>query len=503
MRLVVLLAGFTLLLHVGAAAVTPYEFHRDELLYFSMGTHLRLFHMDFPPLIALLSELLRHTVGVSVFTCRLLPALAGAGVLLVAMATARALGGGRTAVLLAGTAVLTGVIFLRTAALFQPVVFDQLAWAGALYALLRLEQTDDPRWWRWLGLAGGLGLLTKFSIAFIGVGVLAAILLTPRRRALLTSGPWIALAIVLVVGSPSIIGQVALGFPVLGQLEGLRGSQLERITWSEYLITQPLMMGPAIVLAVAGAVAPFVDPRLGAFRSVAIACVATFVLLGALQGKPYYAGPIFPVLSAAGAVWVEGVARPRVRAAIAWGVGVAAVASGAALLPLGLPVIPPAPMARYAAAIGLTAATQTNTGGQLPLPQDYADMLGWREKADVVAGVVATLTPAEREQTVLYGDNYGQAGALDLYGRRLGLPPVVSLAGSFYYFGPGERPAGVIVALGVEPDEIETVRCGSLEVGPRVRNPWGVAEERDVPIVVCRGPDLTLRELWARRGAEP
>lgn len=498
-RLVVLLVGIKLLLHVTAAAVTPYEFHRDELLYFSMGTHLRLFHMDFPPLIALASELLRHTVGVSVFTYRMMPALAGAGVLLVGLATARALGGGRIAVLLTGVAVLSGVIFLRTAALFQPVVCDQLAWSGALYALLRLEQTDDPRWWRWLGLAGGLGLLTKFSIAFIGVGVLAALLATPRRRALLGPGPWIALAIVLAVGSPSIAGQVALGFPVLGQLEGLRGSQLARITWSEYLGTQPLMMGPAILLAVAGAVAPFLDPRLRAFRSVAIACVTTFVLLGALQGKPYYAGPIFPVLSGGGAVWVEGLARPRLRAGIAWGLGAAAAAYGVVLLPLGLPVVPPAPMARYAAAIGVTAATRTNVGGRLPLPQDYADMLGWRDKVDAVAGVVAGLTPAEQERTVLYGDNYGQAGALDLYGRRLGLPPVVSLAGSFYYFGPGERPAGVIVALGVEPDDVQTVRCGSLEVGPRVRNPWGVDEERDVPIVVCRAPDITLGELWARR----
>ena len=501
-RLIVVLVGVKLLLHVATAAVTPYEFHRDELLYFSMGTHLRLFHMDFPPLIALASELLRHTVGVSVFTYRLLPALAGAGVLLVALVTVRALGGGRVAVLLTGIAVLTGVVFLRTASLFQPVVFDQLAWGAALCALLRLEQTDDPRWWRWLGLAGGLGLLTKFSIAFIGVGVLAALLATPRRRALLGPGPWIALGIVLVVGSPSIAGQVALGFPVLGQLESLRGSQLERITWSEYLTTQPLMMGPAIVLAVAGAVAPFVDPRLRAFRSVAIACLTTFLLLGALRGKPYYSAPIFPILSAAGAVWIEALARPRVRAALAWGVATAAVAYGLALLPLGLPVVPPAPMARYAAAIGLTAATRTNTGGRLPLPQDYADMLGWREKADAVAGVVGALTPAERERTVLYGDNYGQAGALDLYGRRLGLPPVVSLTGSFYYFGPGERAAGVIVALGVEPDEVETVRCGSLEVGPRVSNPWGVEEERDVPIVVCREPDITLRELWARRAPE-
>src|SRR5262245_50097496 len=138
-RLILGFAAVKLLLHFVVAVNTPYEFHRDELLYFSMGTHLRLFHMDFPPMIALLSELLRHTVGVTVFTYRMLPAIAGTGVLLLALATARALGGDRLAIVLTGIAMLTGDIFLRSSSLFQPVVLDQLTWSLALYALLRLE----------------------------------------------------------------------------------------------------------------------------------------------------------------------------------------------------------------------------------------------------------------------------------------------------------------------------------------------------------------------------
>jgi hypothetical protein len=498
--LIVGLLAVKLLVHLVAAGITPYEFHRDEFLYFSMGTHLRLFHMDFPPMIALLSELLRRTVGVSVFTYRMAPALVGTALFGLALLCVRRLGGGRTALVLAGLALLTGPVFLRPSTLFQPVVLDQLWWTAALYALLRLEQSDDPRWWWGLGLAGGLGLLTKFSIFFIGFGVLVALVATSRRRALLTRWPWIALAVALVVGSPSVIGQITLDWPLFDQMEGLQRGQLDRITWGEYLGRQLLMTGPAILLAVAGAVALMGRGALARYRSVGIAAVTTFLLLGVLHGKPYYAGPVYPVLFAAGAVWVEQLTRARLRAGIAWSLALVSAAFGVAVAPFGLPIVPPEPMARYAAGTGITAATQTNWGAQLALPQDYADMLGWREKVDAVAMVVASLTPEERDRAVLYGDNYGQAGALDLYGRRHGLPPVVSLAGSFFLFGPGKRPGDVLVLLGVEPEDLHDLQCRSLEMPARVTNRWAVPEENDVPVVVCRGPKANLREIWEREG---
>ena len=204
--------------HLVAAFITPYEFHRDELLYFSMGTHLRLFEMDFPPFIALLSEALRNTVGVSVISYRITPALFGVGVMLLAVLIARELGGGNRAQTLTAIAVLFNPLFLRSASLFQPVVIDQLWWLLGLWALLRLVNTEDQRWWIVLGIAGGLGLLSKFSILFFGLAVLAGLLLSSRRKAILGPWPWVALGIALLIGSPSIIGQVRLGFPVLEQI---------------------------------------------------------------------------------------------------------------------------------------------------------------------------------------------------------------------------------------------------------------------------------------------
>jgi hypothetical protein len=322
------------------------------------------------------------------------------------------------------------------------------------------------------------------------------LLLTPRRRAFLGPWPWIAIGIALLVGSPSIIGQINLGFPVLDQMEGLRQGQLARVTFGEFVLGQLLFQPVGFVLAAVGAVALLVHPALRTYRTLGWAALVAFVVFVILKGKSYYYGPMHPLLIAAGAIVVEQLTRPRLRRILLWTAATAATLYAPLAVPFGLPVVPPEPMARYARAVGITAAVRTNWGETLPLPQDYADMLGWREQVEAVAVVYHSLSPPAREGAVLYGNNYGEAGALDFYGRDLGLPPVISLAGSFFFFGPGERPGSPFILLGVEPNDLDPVTCESVELAARVQNPWGVPEEQNVPIVVCRSPSMTPRELW-------
>jgi hypothetical protein len=162
---------------------------------------------------------------------------------------------------------------------------------------------------------------------------------------------------------------------------------------------------------------------------------------------------------------------------------------------LGAPILPPAPMARYAAALGIGEAVATNTGGVLPLPQDYADMLGWRALADSVARVYDALPPADRARAVILANNYGEAGAVDFYGARFGLPKVVAPVGSYWFFGPGKLPGDVVITVGVQPADLASY-FSSVEPVTRTRNPWGVREERSVPIVVARDPYRTLQSIW-------
>jgi hypothetical protein len=497
LRLIVAAVVLKLALHVATAIITPYGLHRDEFLYLAMGEHLRLWRMDFPPAIAILAQLMRHTVGVGLAALRLVPALFSTVLVVLSALTARELGGGRYAQGLAALTVIASVAFLRSGSLFQPVVLDQVAWTVVLFALLKLARSDDPRWWIVVGVAGGFGLLTKFSIGIIGVGVLAALIVLPERRWLATRWPWLAALLALLIGLPSIVGQIRTGWPAILYARELGAEQLAHVTVGGFIGSQLVMLGPAVFLAVAGL---WELLRRAPFRIVAVSCLSALVILLLMHGKAYYLLPIYPVLLGAGAEWAERVsdylAQQRGRAVVRAVIAIVIAAYGAFALPFGLPVLPPERMARYAT-LGPSGLTKTNTGQPLQLPQDYADMLNWRERVEAVAQVYDSLPPEQRAKAVIAADNYGEAGAIDYYGPAMGLPKAICACGSYWFFGPGDLPGEVLVNIGTDESDLRKL-YGSVQPAGRIDLPWSVPEERDVPLYVATEPVMTLQELWPR-----
>jgi hypothetical protein len=538
----VLLAMVTIGLHTVVNWLSAFGLHRDELLYLAMGRHLRLWAMDFPPWIALLAEATRALLGDTDVALRLGPAFAHGALVVLAAVLARALRGGDGAQLLAAIAVAASPLFLRAGQLFQPVVFDQLWWTLALLALVQIgqsalytpseadEQPMDVSWttpggrrrrlswsaragaglsragaspWLLLGFAGGLGLLTKFSILFLGAATALALVVGPLRGMLLTSRPWLVIGVTLLIGAPSIVGQLRLGWPVVGQLRELRETQLVHVGALQFLGGQ-LLLGPAVLLAALGVWALFAARWARGARTAALAAMGAFLILLVLRGKAYYAGPIYPLLFAAGAVALEqGLTRDRVfRAGAGRRLGLAMsvlVIHGLVTLPLALPILTPADTARWASALDVGAATRTNTGGSLALPQDFADMLGWPELARAVGEAYAKLPPVQQNDVTIVAGNYGQAGAIEFYAQRVGLPGVVSPAGSFWFFGPGERVGDPLLTVGV-PEAALRGRCTRITPLGRVSHPdtrWQVPEERNVPLFLCEQPVPGLREMWA------
>jgi Dolichyl-phosphate-mannose-protein mannosyltransferase len=492
MSLVLLQAVLKLGLHVTVNLRTPYGFHRDELLYLGMGRHFQLWGMDFPPAIAVLAEVSRALLGDSITAIRFLPAVFGCLLLVLAAVIARELGGGRIAQGLAAFCVLTSPLFLRSANLMQPVVMNQLVWTGGLYALLRLCRGYGPGNWLLLGLVLGLGLLTDFNVALIGLAIVLGVLRSPLRFALLTPWPWIGLGAAIIVGSPSIVGQLRLGFPALELIA--RENQLEGMTAAGFLVGQ-LLWGPAVLLGAGGLYGLLATRSFRPFRALGWSCLAALVMLLLLQKAPYYAGSLYPSLFAAGAVLFEQKAKGLLGEALMVATIAILFAFCVITLPLGVPVLPPPAMAGYAQAVGVTAAEKPDTVEIGGLPQEYADMLGWEEQVATVARVYHSLPPNQRGEAVVVAGNYGEAGALDYYGPRYGLPPVVSPAGSYWFFGPGQRTGEVVVAIGIGAGDLRRY-FDSVETAATVTHPWVPDEERRLTVSVATAPRTTLQRLW-------
>ena len=476
-----------------------YGFHRDTFLYIAMGDHLDFFRMQFPPMIALLARVADWVPGSLLFGTRLLPALGLVGIMALGIAITERMGCGPGARLLVAVAIAASPMQEAVGALFQPVVFELLWWALAAYAFVVLLDGGPPRYWLLLGLAMGFGGLTKFSAAVFGLAMAVAVLASPLRAALRTRWPWLAVLLGALVALPSVTGQVAHGWPFFAQLEVLREQQLQRVSPVTLVAEQPLLAGGGALLLLPGLVALFLMPALRRFRPVGIYAVTACLILLITGGKAYYLGavhlPLFAAGAAAMATWLRD--SPRLRA----GLVVAMTIGGLVLLPIVLPLWPPATLAAYLGRLGLARATQTNYGTQLALPQDIADMTGWREQVEEVARVFHALAPEEQKRTVIVGGNYGRAGALVVYGPEFGLPYPVSRNGDFWAWGPGQPDAEVVIIVGGTVEELSAI-FGEVTLAGRIQNRWATEEEQDVPIHVCRKPVMPLGQLWQELGPE-
>ncbi len=269
-----------------------YGFHRDEFLYLAMGDHLHLFRMSFPPMIAILAELARALPLPLLVAVRLLPALAGAALLVVTAMIIRELGGNRRAQLLGGLVMLFAPHFLRAGSLFQPVIFEHLWWGVVLLALAALLGGRDRRWWLVAGAAVGACALTKFSVAFLGVGLVAAVIFSPLRHDLRTRWPWLALGLAALLALPSLLGQLAWDWPFFAQAAALKANQLGHFDRKGFLIGQFLMEADAVPTWLLGLLALFIAPSLRRFRGLGLLALTTLAVLLVVGGKPYYFGPV-------------------------------------------------------------------------------------------------------------------------------------------------------------------------------------------------------------------
>jgi len=473
----IVIAAVKFAIHLATNGV--YGFQRDEMYYIISGQHPALGYVDYPPVTPMLARLNTSIFGISPWTLRLFPALAGALVVLLAGMCAREMGAGRNIAIVASLVTLMSPLLLGANWLFQTVTFDQLTWLIAIYLLLRILRTGDGRLFIWLGIAIGVGLETKLTILALCAGIVAAVLMSRELRPFLrTRYPWVALAIAAALFAPNVAWQSANAFPSLTYVRNHSADIANSGGILAFVADFVLYTGPLILpLWIAGLVFLFRKERL---RPMGV-LTAVAILLLLPEGKAYYPAPTIPLVLAAGCTAVGGIVSLTRRRRITGLVIGGGFIQLAVLLPVILPVIP---------------TSSLHSFNLDKLRQDFADTVGWPGVAAQVAAVYNGLPQSQRATTSILTNNYGEAGAIGIYGGRDHLPMAISPQLTFWYWKPANLEATTLVTVGFNPGDIMFF-CGNVTRAGTVNMPDSVAnQEAGTPILVCTHLRESINAAW-------
>lgn len=414
--------------------------------------------------------------------------------------------------------------------------FEPLIWMGAAWCVVRASNTGDAKYWWWFGVLIGLGLETKYTTIFFAFGIVVGLLLTSHRHFLKSKWIWLGAVAALVIFLPNLLWLMKRDFPFLQLMENIRQSGRD-VTRGPiaFVADQAMIMGPILApLWIAGLFWLFFAKegrRYRIFGWTFVVMVVTFIVL---KGKNYYLAPAYPMLFAAGAVAFERITsyvqrptsnvqgrgvvstireeansrklkvrkgglpplfsvRPHFSFALRAMYVTLIVLMSAALAPLSSPVLSPEAYIRYQKTLGLEPPKAENqpTG---PLPQHFADEFGWEDMVREVAKVYNALPADERAQTAIFCNSYGQAGAIDFFGPKYGLPKAISNHQNYWYWGPRDFTGATVIVLGSD-GEGDREHFKTVEVVGHTYHPYSRRDEH-FPILLCRGLNQDLHTLW-------
>lgn len=495
------LLAAALLLH--GATAWRYGYFRDELYFIACSKHLAWGYVDQPPLVAV-AAWLAAPAGYQLVALRVLPILAAGGTVYLAVRLTKELGGGSFAQMLAGIATLLMPAYLLLGNTLTTTSFEPFFWTLAIFLTIRLVRAQvaaRPRLWLALALTLAFGAYARYSIVLLVGSLAAGLLLTKERGTLLTPYALFAAGFTLLLLAPNLAWQAAHGWPFFEVVRGdaahrpafANGLALEyrnltnnatAFALEQLLYTDPL----AVPVWLAGIVAPFRIAALRDLRFIPLAYVVLFLAAVALGAKGYYIIGIYAALLAIGAVAIEGMAVP-LRSVLLGALAAVAILA----LPLSLPVLPVEGLVAYTKLLGLTG--RDGTPAHLIQPV-FAEEFGWDRLAQDVARVYRALPGDIRARTAIYADTYGDAGALDFFGPRYGLPQAISSQNNYYLWGTHGYDGSTLVAIGATRIDVLRRYFRSVRLMNTSAEPLKWVVEGPAPIYLCRYPIAPLSEIW-------
>lgn len=479
-----------------------YGFHPDELQFLSDARHLDWGFVPYPPLTPLLGRIGLGIFGVSVAGLRVFSVLAQAAVIVITGLMTYELGGKRLAQVAAVLSIALSAVPVIYSSQLQYSCFDFLWWALVSYFTVRLLKSENPRWWLAIGAVVGIGLETKYSIAFLVAGILGGAALSRARNSFRSRWFWGGVLLALVIFLPNLLWQARHDFISYRFLQSIHERDVDLGIAGGFLQKQFFFcVNPvAAPLWLAGLVSLLRSPR---YRMLAWMYLIPLVLFLCSEGRSYYLAPAYPVLLSMGSVaaetWIADwgltrkprghkktapVQRPKMRLAVLAFV----VLFFAGLLLQGAWVY--AVNVPFASSGGLRDyALQRNP--------DFLQEFGWNELVQTVARIRDSF-PADKKASVgVLVRDYAEQGAMEILGPAYRLPPPISLVNSGWLRSYPAQPPTALIVLGFSPEDADVAfngcqLAGHISNSERVRN-----EESKTPdIFVCGPPRLPWPVFW-------
>ena len=475
-----------------------YGYFRDEFNYWVCSQRLAWGYVDQPPLLPFLLRITTDILGESLRSLRFLPALAISAALVLTGLIAREFGGARFALLLTAVAFVIAPIFLSDGSLVTTNSLEPLLWMGCVYfAMLAVKR--DARYWLGFGAVAGLGLEEKYSIAIFGFAIVLGLLLTKERKSLFTKWFWLGGVLAFLIFLPNVIWNIQNHWPFFELMHNIKAEGRDvQLSPLEFFIQQILLMHPLTApIWLTGLVALFFSAYFKDFRFLGWCYVVCFITFVVLKGKNYYLAPIYPMLVAAGAVTIERAIEGRRLLWLKAATVVLLLAGGVWLAPLVVPVLSVDHFISYMNKLPFKLPRSEHSHERAQLPQHYADQFGWEEIAAKTAEAWSRLTPQERSDCAIFAQDYGQAGAIDFFGRRYGLPAAISGHQTYFLWGPRGYSGNCVIVLDDDREDLERLFEHVESAGTTADNPYAL--ERNLEVWICKGSKFgTLAQLWPK-----
>lgn len=476
-------------------------FHRDGILYFSLGQHLAAGYASVPPLIGMTSWLMIHTLGYLLLAARLPMILLSGVYVLLGAAITKEFHGKKYAQILVSIALMVTPFNLRAFLLFQPVGFGIIFWGLLVWVILKWINTGEDKYLLLLGLFAGLGMLNKYLIALEIFSFLLAFAFSKKRTVFTKKAFYVCLLIGFVIFLPNFIWQIKHHFPVMEHMQALDKSQLVHVNRFSFFTDQFFLASMAAILAIPGIISLLVSKKLKPYRPLVIGSIMVVLILALLRGKSYYTIGLFILWIAAGGVWWESRLKKQGSRIL---LAAIIVLLTLPVVPMGIPVFRAKKRVKYFAVakdkFGMDASLRWEDGRIHDLLQDYADMLGWNELAAITAKAYNEIP--DKQGVMIYAENYGEAGSVMVIGKQYYLPDPSCFNGSFFYWFPRHPKHQITSFIYINTElgrDVQSLFGECKEIG-KISNP--LAREYGTGVWLCTEPKVDFNKFWEKRVTE-